>query len=520
MDSKDDQCVVSTASCDLVGGYSPYNTLDSKIFTKIFDLAGSIPTNNGILPFITYIPWLVIVSIGTILLGFGAKNNKLIVEIINNIFKWIFIKIFINVHEYDNSDIKHINYWIHKELYKLSGTHLVNYIPIHLSNEDIKDSTKNNIKLYVFKWYHNNYIHQLTNVAQNKKDEYESNQLDTEHLIFVKDIAVTNKKYDFKITPTNQVYKSKNHTKILSTIENHVTFCKKTKNYNVLGIKINSKPGYGKSYLSHSIVRSGLVDKVYHCDLTHSSLIDQPFNDIITEYFTKVNINDKKVFIIDEMDKYFDYSIKKLYSSTVNNKSNSSNNNNNNTNVNLNNNEDYDKFVVSKRMDYLYIILNILERRGLGDVCVVIFCSNNFSSIYDGVDMTHFQSLNTRFVEYEFEECDYNEVTNFLKYNNDLLVGTKLHNECLYKILLKLRKNISISYRDLCSKMVLSHYDFDKTINAINNTDGINKNISIAGSLINIDIEEENQINEAIKQSEIDIQLQDVDQYFANDKTE
>src|SRR5690606_24273036 len=101
---------------------------------------------------------------------------------------------------------------------------------------------------------------------------------------------------------------------------------------------------------------------------------------------------------------------------------------------------------------------------------VFIFCSNNFETIFDGVDMTHFASLKRRLVNVKFERCDKLELIEYIEYYNLKLKGSQWYYPSgkLSGILEKIRPDLSIPYYILSDTLMLSEHNMEKFVCLLN----------------------------------------------------
>jgi len=112
---------------------------------------------------------------------------------------------------------------------------------------------------------------------------------------------------------------------------------------------------------------------------------------------------------------------------------------------------------------------DILERSGLSKSCVVIFCSNNFHTIFNDLNMVHVNSLLDRLTWIDFHYCNRDEIIRFIHHYNskyhelDLYIPT----EELDARLSELPPDISISHRKLFQLTTVKCYDFRLVIDAL-----------------------------------------------------
>src|SRR4030042_3921508 len=94
--------------------------------------------------------------------------------------------------------------------------------------------------------------------------------------------------------------------------------------------------------------------------------------------------------------------------------------------------------------------LRVLERDNSQNPIVIIFCTTNCETIFEGIDMTHHNSLLTRFMRVKFDECDKEELIKYIMYYNQEFLGTNFHREHITEQYLRdrIRSDIKITQRD------------------------------------------------------------------------
>jgi hypothetical protein len=323
---------------------------------------------------------------------------------------------------------------------------LVNGLPIY-----VEKSTSSLDVIYA-KGIHSSYLQQIDEDARNKSD--------LENAPHTKFYAVLGQRYSL-IKPMSY-FPSKNYLKLQNIIQ---TYCKVNDNllsYNVLGILIDGEPGLGKSKFADFIATRRLlgepgISNVYRVDMSSNFCLKMAPETIFNSFFHEIAIKQSSLFMIDEVDKYLSYFIEDSYSKVKQNKKEE---------------EEiptFDDYSYKIRVDFLYMLLGILERIGNESSCIVMFCSNNFETIFGDLEMTHFHSLNSRFMRVKFERCDRDEIEDYLRYLNEKFRNDEeLYEEEIDNILLNLNPNISITYRSLNEITVLNSYSIRKIVDALN----------------------------------------------------
>src|SRR5207302_10033747 len=139
---------------------------------------------------------------------------------------------------------------------------------------------------------------------------------------------------------------------------------------------------------------------IYKIDMTN--VVKESFESILERFYHGIQPTTSTMFVIDEVDKYLDYRIKIGYDQLKERKSKEKV-----ENVTIQTFEEYQQ---QEKITFLYHMLSILERDGLEHPVIVIFCSNNFHSIFEGVDLTHYESLYDRFLKVNFGKCHFQEI--------------------------------------------------------------------------------------------------------------
>lgn len=265
----------------------------------------------------------------------------------------------------------------------------------------------------------------------------------------------------------NQLFPSSNYLSLKETLVNYIRAITITKSYSPLGVLIDGEPGLGKTKSADFLATSNIFQEIIRIDMT--LFLETSFEEILKKCYHDHIFSGPTLFVIDEMDKYLDYFTNKSYQKLIDIAQKNSKSDNKEPVVAAQppNREAYYK---QTKVDFLYAILRVLERDGLTTPCIILFCSNNFDSIFEGIDSVHFASLRTRFVRFTFHRCHRDELIAYLHHYNQLFVGTELHIEAnkFSELCSRLNQEIELPYRSLHHISILAQYNLEKIIEGVN----------------------------------------------------
>ncbi len=399
------------------------------------------------------------------------SNTNDVLSVILNVTKSILKNIFyINtVHKKPKGGSlvnrkKQLEWWIYNYLEELSKDGYTVYalgLPVIISTAANGDEYILS-RVFLVHYYFYKKIHQIA--LENLNTYIKENNI--KYTTCYKCVGTRPVKYEPMI-----LFPAKNYTKLFTIIDDHLTISNLTKSFSPLGILIDGEPGLGKTKFSDFLANKNIIDQIYKIDMTCH--LKTSFDEIMEKYYQSITISGPTVFVIDEIDKYIDYYIQSSFNtqlkrkeSTKENKEDKDKSDFDAISVPLNFNE----FEKQKRIDFLYTLLRVLERDGLDAPCVILFCSNNFNTIFGELDMKHFASLKKRFMHYTFNRCHTDELKDYLRHYNSTFENTKFHltstqlDDEFSKI-----NNISIPYRDLYHISTLNGFNIPKMIASINN---------------------------------------------------
>ena len=300
---------------------------------------------------------------------------------------------------------------------------------------------------------HSSIISELENKGISDLNNYKKIKDNRSSSFYVAKLEGVNAKYHK--CNNSHLFPSRNYKKLASVIEKHISVSNKIKTNNMLGILIDGVPGLGKTKFADYAVSCGLADEIYKIDMTRFNSVSM--KSVIDSAFHKIAVDMPTIFVIDELDKYLDQRLQTEYNAER-------------FNDKIKEKRTYEEFIAYTKQEYLYEILNVLERDDAKAPTVVIFCSNNFLSIFNGIDTTHYKSLYDRFMKFTFEKCDHEELVEYMHYYDSLLRDKSDIQKAISKedISTSLKKDISITYRDLHHLSIEAMYDTNTMIKLLN----------------------------------------------------
>ena len=260
----------------------------------------------------------------------------------------------------------------------------------------------------------------------------------------------------------SRLYPSRNYLKLTDRLDSFFELCKVTKNPKTKGILINGDPGLGKSaFCDFYNLNTKNCKKIIRLDMT--LFIKHSFDIISDRFITRSN--SEIVYVIDEFDKYVNFHIKNTYDE---------------------HREKYHKTILVSgatmelkspkvfsntiKTNILLKLLSLLDEK-TEFPRIFLFCSNNFYTIFEGIDTLHFSALVTRFTNNTFERCDAEEFKNYCRFYNKEFENTRFYCPNLEELLTLVNDN-KVTFRELDAIAFQSQMDFGEMINHFNEYDG------------------------------------------------
>lgn len=424
-------------------------TPDSIILSKITDLA--LSDKGCITDFTkTIIPKLPVIAFMVIVKKCIENSNDFFYTLWKGI-RYIVKKTLYTEHILVNpNDAKTKCYYYCKCYTKRKYSFFNQLFPIYI--DYVNDEERFETTVSYMNWYprHKRIMDEAEKEATKDFKDYELSVSQVK--VLYKKLVVDESNIKYVDTKPSLLYSSQNYINLTKIIKSYTSKAKKIQSFSVLGLLIDGVEGLGKTTFLDYAVSEKIVGSVYKVDMT--TMLKYDFSLLLRLMYHKIDITTDTIFMFDELDKYLDYRIKMDYEDELKTI------NNNNKKNKQSNTLDEKKFYETAKTNFLYDMLSILERSGLSHPVIVIFCSNNFNTIFNNIDMTHHKSLYSRFMKVKFTPSDHTEIVNYITYYNDQFVDepdyVAIDKPTLSKLL---RKDILITHRRLHHISIESQYN-------------------------------------------------------------
>lgn len=332
---------------------------------------------------------------------------------------------------------------------------LINLMPLYIEQEMVDDILMIRSISYMA-GVHSSFMSNLNQQAAILASEHEQQLLTSNKSKYQRYTSA------YGVHTPMQLYPSRNFKLLESVVRSEIETAELLKSYAVFGILIDGEPGLGKSSFADHIANANLVKNVYRADLNvprflNKSDVTKVFNDV----FNNVPITGSSLFVIDEMDKYLNHIIKSSHNALIDEAKK-------NEKLQVDEVISFEEHRQQKQAEFINSILAVLERPGVNHPCIVIFCSNNFNTIFSDLDMTHFNSTLDRFAKFRFERMNKQDVVDYLEYHNTKFENTRFHCSDLKTITDELNADTSITARQLHQITKLASYNFKQIITDLN----------------------------------------------------
>ena len=352
------------------------------------------------------------------------KNTKGLSSFLSSLFRLvIYKKTTLNIK--DNESIDFL-------FYKKIETFL------SANNEDAKAQSVNGFKIYGQKidnnvhieyipLFHNSFMNNLRCEAKESLKDYQ----DSKEILVN---SITSKRKPMEL------YASKNFIKTARIIQEFFRVKKCRDSFSTQAVLIDGIPGLGKTVFLDYVAFEKLASQIISMNLTREEYRKMDFGACMDKLYN-MTITGTCVVHVDEIDKHLDYRIKTKYHDMVYREGTSPGNSgtsspetkpspksspkdkeeekSESSTDSKPNIPSFEEFREDEKIKFLYQLTDLIESKHFSFGVVIILTCNNFESIFDGVDMTHFHSLKRRFLKVRFEKCDKEDFIGYCKFYND-----------------------------------------------------------------------------------------------------
>jgi hypothetical protein len=248
------------------------------------------------------------------------------------------------------------------------------------------------------------------------------------------------------------LYPSENYKNISDIVKTHFETCELLGNRMTRPILINGRPGLGKTDSGDYIASLNIVNKVVKIPMT--MFMNKNFKEIADGLKSDGTV----VYIFDELDKWLENGIKNGYYKYISGTKLSP--------------LTFPQFYAKEKEEFLYHLLELIDTDRFPYGSIIIFCSNNFDTIFSGIEMTHFHSLQTRIMNFTFHPCDKKELCGYMDYINQKFRGSIYERKEMEDVYKKVREDLCITYRKVALTLLEVAYDFELFVEKINEYSG------------------------------------------------
>jgi len=238
----------------------------------------------------------------------------------------------------------------------------------------------------------------------------------------------------YKTIIPNKMFSSNNFKKLNNIIDRSIESSMKREYYQIIPILIDGEPGLGKTKSIDYIAYHSKIQTIRKVDMTNFIMSKEFDLRTILDSVSRT-LSDHTLILIDEIDKYIS--------------------------VKCQQSEDPQK----TNEELLNNILTFIEQDPTGYYCVfIVFCSNNFGTIFDNLSdqsKVHHNSLYSRFFKLHFDRINKTEFCKYIKW---------LDNGYPEDLINKIPEDFNITFRELRQHSLLCFEDPVEICNTIKST--------------------------------------------------
>lgn len=385
---------------------------------------------------------------------------------------------------YSQADLRSVEFFQSEAFLRLSQPVYTFGIPMYITRVNQEQTVRSGataqqtavIEIQYVPWIHSKVLAECEDAGERVFNEVENGS----NYYLYSDNAYRSHQY-------GQLFPSDNYTRLSNMIQDHVDVESSSKYFRVLGLLINGMPGLGKSKFAEYIASTNIISNVYRVDLNQMQFLTQDPTTLFKSIFTSISVVKTSLFMIDELDKwlaeYIERSYTKLQNDAARNsmkQNTNSNNPNQASNQPSNSSTPLDPILVPSKdehekkikRDLFLALLAVVDRVDIRNSCVVIFCCNNFDTIFDGIVMTHYTSLDSRLPRIDFYPCHSKEISAFYRYYNERFKTSdrtaRFYRPDIDTILANLKPEVQLTYRKLSEVSTKWCYNYETIVKVLN----------------------------------------------------
>lgn len=267
-----------------------------------------------------------------------------------------------------------------------------------------------------------------------------------------------------------KVYESRNCKMFGESVRSCFTETRCTDYTRTHSILIDGVPGLGKSmtvgYVYHNLAKELGIREIYYYDLS-TTMRERKFPDIVN-LITSKKVDHPTMYFIDEIDKYLDWQTESEYSKMV-----------------MENAKSKDpkgvmekrQFAIDFKRNFMVKLLDMLSVNTFTKGVIFVFLSNNFYTMFEDLDPTHFTSFSRRFTTIRFEKCKVEELADYIRSYNEMFVDEEKYyvsKEEMEMEISRLNPDLEITYAGIQTCRIQSRSNLHRFVDLVNNYQELN----------------------------------------------
>lgn len=406
---------------------------------------------------------------------------------LTNIFFSFLRPIFYRSQTYDVSDATKFDFYIKAAFDELKNTDVYKDCGFRITKVETKDGK---FTLTYSKIFHKTYMLKLYELAQTLYQRY-IDEVNSKVSIF----KVMNEANVVVIK--DRYYPCDNYVKLSDMITLFFEVSLMTNDAKVSSFLLQGIPGLGKTSFLEYYCSLNKCNTCRYVNMASSEYLTKAIEDIFKEVFNFKTMAGPMVFMIDELDKWMYAYLETAYDKYLREGSKTpeagrggrgggggGHGGGMDMMMDIGGSapkEDKKTFVNRFKMNMLFTILEYVKTTNIRHSVVIIFCTNNFNTMFDDIDASnrkHHEALLTNLTIVDFKQCDKTELIAYLNYFNDKCKGHKIYIETdtLNKKCEAIRDNFQAPFREVGQLMVKSRYQLDEFIRQCNEYDPDKRN--------------------------------------------